>query len=184
MNEKGCIPKALPSTADKFDEMKRKIGKALEKCDLLVLSGGTALGERDLTVNVIKELGKVLFHGIYIKPGKPTLCAVVKNKLVIVIPGNPTSCLTNGYVLLAPVLAWLAQRPHEERKITLPLADDIKTIKKSIQFVTVKITDGEAHSVYKSSSAITSMTYADGYIAVPRGVDVVKKGTMVDIMLF
>ena len=64
--------------------------KAVSENDLVMLSGGSSVGERDLLVDVFSKLGKVLFHGIQVKPGKPTLCAVIDDKLVFGMPGYPT----------------------------------------------------------------------------------------------
>ncbi|MHA1428702.1 MAG: molybdopterin-binding protein, partial [Candidatus Helarchaeota archaeon] len=67
----------------------------------------------DINIDVIAKHGTILFHGIQIKPGKPTLCGITQKKMILNLPGYPTSCLTNGYVLLVPLLRKMASLPTE-----------------------------------------------------------------------
>ena len=79
--------------------------------DVVVLAGGSSVGERDVTIDAIRERGEVLFHGIAVKPGKPTLLATIGRQIVLGMPGNPTSCLSNAHVLLVPALRASARLP-------------------------------------------------------------------------
>ena len=84
---------------------------ALDEClrhDLVVFSGGSSVGERDLILDVIRERGVVAFHGIAVKPGKPTLFGHVEGTPIFGMPGYPTSCLSNAYILLVPALRRMA----------------------------------------------------------------------------
>ena len=87
---------------------------ALDAClrhDLIVFSGGSSVGERDLILDVIRDRGEVRFHGIAVKPGKPTLFGQVQGTPVFGMPGYPTSCLSNAYILLVPALRRMARLP-------------------------------------------------------------------------
>src|SRR5439155_16182052 len=96
--------------------------------DLVVFSGGSSVGEKDMTVDVLRSMGDVLFHGIAVKPGKPTVLARVQGKAVLGMPGNPTACLSNGYVILAPMLRRMArQPPANPRIVEVPLAERLVT---------------------------------------------------------
>src|SRR5206468_3732390 len=80
---------------------------ALDACasaDLIVFSGGSSVGERDLVVDAIAARGEMIFHGIAVRPGKPTAFARVQGTPFFGMPGNPTSCLSNAYILLVPFL--------------------------------------------------------------------------------
>ena len=84
-----------------------RLQRAIDDCldaDLLVFSGGSSVGERDLILDVIAEKGEILFHGIAVKPGKPTAFGIVRDRIIFGMPGYPTSCLSNAYMLLVPVL--------------------------------------------------------------------------------
>jgi molybdenum cofactor synthesis domain-containing protein len=154
-------------------------------CDLIVFSGGSSVGDRDLILDAIGRRGTVLFHGIAVKPGKPTALAVIDGKPFFGMPGYPTSCLSNAYVLLVPALRAMARLPEAPpRSITLPLAQRIVSSPGRYQIYTVRIADGEAVPAFKASGDITSMSQADGYIEIPQQTDIVEKGTLVDVRLF
>jgi molybdopterin biosynthesis enzyme len=150
-----------------------------------VFSGGSSVGERDLMIDVLSAKGQVLFHGISVKPGKPTGLAVVAGKPVFAMPGYPASCLTNAHILLVPMLrriARLGQKPT--RTLKLPLAEDVSSAANRHQFYTVKIVEGSALPAFKASGDITSMSQADGYMEIPAHVEFVKRGSMVEVTLF
>jgi molybdopterin biosynthesis enzyme len=153
--------------------------------DLLVFSGGSSVGRRDLILDVIVTKGEILFHGIAVKPGKPTAFGRIGRKLVFGMPGYPTSCLSNAYILLAPALRRIARLPPQPlRSVTLPLGARIASVIDRHQFYSVRIEDGRAMPAFKASGDITSMSQADGYIEVPIGVGAVEKDEVVEVKLF
>ena len=177
---------AMPSrtVSDTIDDLARAVDESLNE-DILVFSGGSSVGERDLILDIIAAKGEVLFHGISVKPGKPTAFGVIGGKPVFGMPGYPTSCLTNAYILLAPALRRIARLPAiEPRTLTLPLGQRIVSAAGRHQFYTVRIADGVAMPAFKASGDITSMSRADGYIEIPEHTDIVDKDTVVTITLF
>ncbi|HYA21767.1 MAG TPA: gephyrin-like molybdotransferase Glp [Thermoproteota archaeon] len=184
VQENGCVPIVSDVIPDERNRLLKAIGESRE-CDLIVIAGGSSVGERDLMYEVLSELGQVLFHGVQIRPGKPTICAVVDGKIVLGMPGHPTSCLSNAYIFLMPVTRKLAGLP--ERNLTIVKAKLSRRIVSTLGrkvFMTVRIRDGEAEPVFKESSAITSMAGADGYIVIPENVDTLEKGDEVEVLLF
>jgi molybdopterin molybdotransferase len=180
----GGIP--VPGTAigDTLLALGTALDRALEN-DLVVLSGGSSVGDRDLILDVLRARGEVLFHGIAVKPGKPTGFARVGHTPVFALPGYPASCLSNALILVAPFLRRVARLPPSEpRTIALPLSRRIASAPGRHQFYTVRIVDGQAVPAFKSSGDITSMANADGYIEIPAEVDAVEAGTMVHVALF
>lgn len=153
-------------------------------CDMLVFSGGSSVGERDIMLDVLERRGEVVFHGVAIKPGKPTLFGVVGKQLVWGMPGYPTACLSNAYILLAPVLRRMA-RLSELPPITIEatMSNRVTSTTGRTQFLTVKIQDSQAVPAFKESGAITSMAFADGYIVIPADVDLIEKGEKVLVHL-
>lgn len=164
------------------------LSDALDAClqdDLLVFSGGSSVGERDLILDVLASRGEVIFHGIAVKPGKPTAFGRVSGKLFFGMPGYPTSCLSNAYILLAPALRSIARlQPDVVRSIALPLSQRISSTPNRHQFYTVRIADGSAQPAFKASGDITSMSLADGYIEIPAGSSGVEQGEVVEVRLF
>jgi molybdopterin molybdotransferase len=184
IGEHGGTPVAYQTAQDTLDDLERAIDRCLNE-DVMVFSGGSSVGERDLILDVISRRGEIVFHGIAVKPGKPTVFGVVAGKPVFGMPGYPTSCLSNAYMLLVPALRRMAGLPpHHLRTITVPAAQRIVSTTGRHQFYTVKIVDGVAHPAFKASGDITSMSQADGYIEIPAQTDIVEKGELVDVKLF
>jgi len=180
----GCMPHKLPITGDDPQELNNSLTRALES-DAVVISGGSSVGERDLLYSILKERGKVLFHGIQVKPGKPTLFGVVEGKPVFGMPGYPTSCLINAYILLKPALLKLANLPPEQ-KLTAEaeLSDNVSGSIGRRQFLPVKLEGNIATPTFKESGAITTTAQADGYIIVMENIDILEKGGKVTVTLF
>jgi molybdenum cofactor synthesis domain-containing protein len=175
---------ALPTAADTIDALSAAIDTALRE-DVLVFSGGSSVGERDLILDVLLQRGEVLFHGVAVKPGKPTVFGRVGATPVLGMPGYPTSCLSNGYMLLVPMLRKLARLPeYRAQTVRVPLGRRIVSTTGRHQFYTVRITDGAAVPAFKASGDITSMAHADGYIEIPAHVDIVEAGEIVEVKLF
>ncbi|MGQ9588236.1 MAG: molybdopterin molybdotransferase MoeA [Thermoplasmata archaeon] len=153
-------------------------------CDMLVFSGGSSVGERDVMLDVLEKNGRVLFHGIAVKPGKPTLFGVIGRQLVLGMPGYPTACLSNAYILLAPVLRKMARLPQKEPiSVRARMAKRIVSTTGRTQFLTVRLEDGLAYPAFKESGAITSMAFADGYIVIPSDVDLLERDEEVTVYL-
>ena len=162
--------------------------QALDECadaDIVVFSGGSSVGERDLIVDLIAARGEMVFHGIAVKPGKPTAFAKVAGKPFFGMPGNPTSCLSNSYVLLVPFLRAIARLPVlPERVVRVPLGRRIASPANRHQFYTVRLEGGAAFPAFKGSGDITSLSQADGYIEIPADQSVIEPGTVVEVTLF
>ena len=150
-----------------------------------MFSGGSSVGERDLILDALQQRGEVIFHGIAVKPGKPTVFGRIGRTPVLGMPGYPTSCLSNAYMLLVPLLRRMARLPeYQPHTVRLPLARRIVSTTGRHQFYTVRIADGTAVPAFKASGDITSMSHADGYIEIPAQTDIVEAGEIVDVKLF
>src|SRR6187431_947818 len=184
IQEHGGIPMPFATAQDTIDALESAID-ACSACDVLVFSGGSSVGERDLILDVIGRKGDIVFHGIAVKPGKPTVFGTVNGKPMFGMPGYPTSCLSNAYMLLVPALRSMARlQPRHTATVSLPLGQRIVSTTGRHQFYTVKIVDGQAMPAFKASGDITSMSQADGYIEIPAQTDIVEKGESVDVKLF
>lgn len=186
VGEHGGIATPHPIAADSLDALGAAVDAAVNGgTDILVFSGGSSVGEKDLTLDILQEKGTVLFHGIAVKPGKPTVFGRIGSIPVFGMPGYPTSCLSNAYMLLVPLLRAMAHLPpHRMRTVTIPAAQRLVSTTGRHQFYTVRIVNGEAVGAFKASGDITSMSQADGYIEVPAQTDIVDKGELVEVKLF
>jgi molybdenum cofactor synthesis domain-containing protein len=156
-----------------------------EGADMLIFTGGSSVGERDILVDALEKHGEVLFHGVAVKPGKPTLFARTGSQIIFGMPGYPASCLSNGYMFLIPVVRKMAHLPPVERRTRkLPIGQRVVSTIGRHQFFTVTVENGIAVPAFKESGAITSMSRADGYIEIPANVDLLDKDEIVEVTLF
>jgi len=170
-----------------FDDTLKALTDALRKgsdFDMLVFSGGSSVGERDIMLDVLEKSGEVVFHGVAVKPGKPTLFGVVGKQLVFGMPGYPTACLSNAYIILKPVLRKMARLPEDPpASVKARMSKRVVSTTGRTQFLTVRLVDGVAHPAFKESGAITSMAFADGYVVIPADVDLLEKDEEVRVYL-
>jgi molybdopterin molybdotransferase len=120
-----------------------------------------------------------------VKPGKPTLFATIDGIPFFGMPGNPTSCLSNAYILLVPFLRATARLPlYAPRTVRATLGKRIVSQAGRHQFYTVRLRDNVALPAFKGSGDITSLSQADGYIEIPADQSTVEEGVPVDVTLF
>ncbi len=171
------------AAADELDALRGALDAALD-ADVLVFSGGSSVGERDLLLDVLADRGQVLFHGISVKPGKPMAFGLVDGKPFFGMPGYPASCLSNAHILLVPALRHIARLPPDGvRSVTVPLGVRVPSVAGRHQFLSVRLADGQAWPAFKASGDITSLALADGYIEIPIAVEAVEAGTAVVVHL-
>jgi molybdopterin molybdotransferase len=182
--EHGGVPVMHRTAVDTLEDLSRAVDECLAE-DVLVFSGGSSVGTRDLVLDVVRAKGEVLFHGIAVKPGKPTAFGRIGGRLAFGMPGYPTSCLTNAYVLLVPVLRRMARLPAQSIRVErMPLAARVNSTPNRHQFYTVRVEEGRAWPAFKASGDITSMSQADGYIEIDADTTVVEAGTEVEVKFF
>ena len=182
--EHGGVPSPHRTAADTVADLDRALDECLAD-DVLVFSGGSSVGERDLILDTLSSRGEVLFHGISVKPGKPTAFGLVNGRPFFGMPGYPSSCLLNAHILLAPALRRIARLPPStDRTLMLPLARRVVSAGGRHQFYTVRVADGLAVPAFKASGDITSMSAADGYFEIAAETDAVEQGTLVNVTFF
>jgi len=180
----GGVPEPYHPVADTMADLLAAVDR-LTGVDLIVFSGGSSVGDRDLVVDLVAARGAMIFHGIAVKPGKPTAFALVGGKPFFGMPGNPTSCLSNAYILLVPFLRATARLPlYAPRTVSAPLGAGIVSQAGRHQFYTVRLRDGRAFPAFKGSGEITSLSQADGYIEIPADQSSVAEGAEVLVTLF
>lgn len=181
VKQNGAIVTQHPIVPDTRTALRRAITSLVDH-DMIIVAGGSSVGERDLLHGIVQELGSVLFHGVQVKPGKPTLFGIIQNTPIFGMPGYPTSCLSNAYLFLEPALRQKARKTPKIAVTTeAQVAERIVSSSGRKQFLTVKIENHVAYPVYRHSGAITSMANADGYIILPINTDVIEKGDTVQV---
>lgn len=161
-----------PTVGDRPGALEAALAEALEACDGAVLSGGSSVGERDLTPGAIAALGApgVVVHGLRIKPGKPTVLGALGSKPVIGLPGNPVSALMVLEAVAAPILARLAGAEAGPATVRARLAERLRGRPGWTVFAPVRLVDEEAgpvaHPLALHSSQVALPARASGYAIV------------------
>lgn len=163
--------------------MKEALRRMAEECAMLLISGSTSAGIGDMMYQVIDEIGETIFHGVNLKPGKPTIFGIVEGRPCIGLPGYPTSALTVFELLAAPAIRKALGLRKRERSISGRLALPIRSEGRH-QMLAVGISNDLVYPMDKGSGSITTLALADGAIEIPFGVEYLDKGEPVEVRLF
>lgn len=174
----GGIPVPRNALPDNEHRIEVALRKALRDCDMVVVSGGSSVGERDYLRTVFPKLGKLLFHGVRVRPGMPTLAAVAGKKAIIGLPGHPASCLTNAIWLLVPALRKMARLPgNASESVEVTMVDGARVHGHGFSTVVpLHIDGGRAKPTFHGSHFITSLSGANGFVLLPPSKGELKKG--------
>jgi molybdenum cofactor synthesis domain-containing protein len=190
--ESGGKPIDLGIFPDVPSRVTKAIDSALGSSDVVLVSGGTSKGPSDLMLAAIQGLGTpdFLIHGIAMKPGKPTILASVKGRLVITLPGYPTSALIVYYTLVDPSIRKMAhEAPHAFQTVKAQTSTRFYSEIGRKEFKPCRITvnsDGRAYteSIPTGSEAITTLVRADGFVIISEDTEFIDEGEEVEVNIF
>ncbi|HRW82961.1 MAG TPA: molybdopterin biosynthesis protein [Methanothrix sp.] len=183
VEECGGTPQIYGILPDDPDSMAEGLLAMAGESDLVLVSGSTSAGIGDMVYRVVEELGEIKFHGINLKPGKPTLFGTVGNKPIIGLPGYPTSALTVFGLLAAPFIRRAVGTEHLVPRAGGRLAKPVRSEGRR-QMLTVGVVGGWVYPVDKGSGSITTLALADGFIDIPDRVEHLDRGEEVQVQLF
>ncbi len=160
---------------------------ASDDADVVLVSGGTSVGQEDHAPRLLQELGELVFHGISMRPSSPTGVGRIGSRFVFLLPGNPVSCLAAYEFFAGPTIRALGGRtrawPH--RCVRLPLARKVASEVGRTDYVRVAIEDGCAVPLATAGASILSSTVrAAGAVIVPRELEGMPEGTSVSVLLY
>lgn len=182
----GGVPTIQDIVSDDRAALRRALQQASSQ-DVIVTSGGSSAGKRDILPETVDEIGDLYVHHVAIKPGHPVGLASVDDTPVFLLPGYPVSALLNAVLFLRPALAWLQGRSaHPFPTTTARLQEPVSAEHGVRRFERVRIesTDGrvEACPVRKSGAgALTSVTVADGWIVLDEETTALEAGETVPV---
>ena len=171
---------------DEFMMLKEIVAKALLENDIVVLSGGSSVGTKDLTARVLEELEgfKQLFHGISIKPGKPTIAATNGYKLIVGLPGHPVSAMVVFNVIVGPLIADNSKGP----KCVAVMGSNVASSPGRQDYVRVKLVDKDgqlkAIPILGKSGLISTMVESEGYVIIPLDKEGIAAEEKVEVNLY
>lgn len=189
----GGIPISIGIVKDDYQMLRSKIIESLENAQVAIISGGSSVGTRDITIDVIRSLenAEILVHGISIKPGKPTIFAKVGDKFIFGLPGNPVSVMVTfnlfvGYMIR--LLSGAEQKPWEPLSIRAKLGRNVSSTPGTEEYICAVLTKTDnaiiAEPILGKSAMISMMVNADGLIKIPQDVEGLEAGTEVDLFIF
>lgn len=188
VTQAGGKPHRYPPLPDHYDTMKQQLSAAIDNYDMIIINAGSSAGRKDYTVHVLRELGEVLIHGVAIKPGKPVILAIVKNKPVIGLPGYPVSAYIGFENFAAPVLAFLSGMPQTgPKRVEAVISKRLVSSLKHKEYVRVKVGRvGErlvAAPLARGAGAAMSLVRADGFCIIEQNQEGVDAGEQVSVEL-
>jgi putative molybdopterin biosynthesis protein len=183
VEECGASPIHYGILPDKKDAMAHILRKMADECAMILLSGSTSAGAGDMVYLIMEELGELLFHGINLKPGKPTLFGIINAKPCFGLPGYPTSALTVFGELVAPAIEKALGMRAGSRRRRGRLAQSIRSEGRR-QMLAVSMAGEMIFPVDKGSGSITTLSRADGVIEIPPEVEYLERGEEVEVRLF
>lgn len=181
--ETGCVPKMYGIIRDNRDEITDALKKAAEENDIVFISGGSSAGEKDLTADIISELGEVYLHGIAMKPGKPTIVGKINNKAVFGLPGHPAAAYFVALTLVRPLIESVCGI-SAENAVEAVIDTNISSNHGREELVCVRLCGEKAIPVLFKSGIISLLSSSDGYIRIDRNAEGLKKGDTVKVYLF
>lgn len=185
----------FPITPDDFDLIREQVQISSTEHDLILLNAGSSAGSEDFSAKVVESLGKLLVHGVAVRPGHPVILGMVevegsspKKVPIIGVPGYPVSAALTGEIFVRPLMArWLGRQPEERvtvkaeltRKVTSPAGDD-DYMRVAVGRVGERML---AAPLSRGAGVITSLVRADGIAILPRGSQGLPAGAEVVVHL-
>jgi molybdopterin molybdotransferase len=183
----GGRPRYYGIVRDEPAALREAVNRALEECDLLLLSGGVSMGELDFVPGVLRDCGaEILFHKTAIKPGKPTLFARWQRRAYAIgLPGNPVSAFVIFEVFVRPLLARLLGLRYEPRTVRARLAEPVKRRDtERVEYRPMRLEAGEVRALpYHGSAHLNALSGADALLRLEIGVNRIAEGTWTDVRL-
>jgi len=191
VQEAGGIPVTFGIVGDDFDALFKACSLALDQTDMVLISGGSSVGVRDFTIEVLSALpdSGILVHGISISPGKPTILAKTGNNAVWGLPGHVVSAMVVFDVVVRPFIehiGGLLQKRAVATKLPARLSRNISSAQGRIDYIRVRLIEKEgacwAEPILGKSGLIHTMVQADGLVEIGLNEEGLDKGTEVEVI--
>lgn len=185
IEECGAVPRIYPLVTDDIGDLKNAVEIGMGENDLLIMSGGSSVGLMDVTLEVLLSFpgAELLFHGIAVKPGKPTLAVKIEDKMVIGLPGHPVSALMMFHIICAPAIS-----PAPPLSIRARLELNLSSQAGRDDFVPVVLREKNGLALVLpllgKSGLMSILSQADGFIHIPHEKQGLVKGEDVRVYLF
>ena len=184
IEDSGAIAE-IGHAGDTFDEVRQAISEASEEFDVIITTGGTAISKGDVVLDVVDDLGEILFHGVAMRPGKPAGAGLVNGKMIFTLSGQPVAAMSQFDVFARKYLFEMQGRPFEfkivKKESQLKVPSQLGRTDFIRSFTDEKYT---RHVLNRGSGIIRSMVEANSYIIIDENDEGYQKNDIVDVVFF
>ncbi len=181
----GCHAKQYPIVPDEEDALREAIDTVRKECDFLIISGGSSVGERDNVNRVLASFGEVYFHGVALKPGKPTMFAMLDGDVpAFGLPGHPAAAFYTFHLFAKPAILKRRGAIAVPRYVEAELSQKVPSNHGREEILGVALEDGKAVPLPAKSGVVSVLSRADGTITIPRDLEGLERGAKVKVLLF
>ncbi len=181
----GCNAKTYPIVPDEEDALREAIDTVRKECDFLIISGGSSVGERDNVNRVLASFGEVYFHGVALKPGKPTMFAMLDGDVpAFGLPGHPAAAFYTFHLFAKPAILKRRGAIAVPRYVEAELSQKVPSNHGREEILGVALEDGKAVPLPAKSGVVSVLSRADGTITIPRDLEGLERGAKVKVLLF
>ncbi|QTA89533.1 molybdopterin molybdotransferase MoeA [Desulfonema magnum] len=190
VREAGAIPLVFGIVQDDYDMLFEKCSQALSQSDMVLISGGSSVGVRDFTIEVLSALPEsdILVHGISISPGKPTILAKVRNKAFWGLPGHVVSAMVVFSIVVRPFIEHICGLGHKkEIRVPALLSRNVSSAQGRADYVRVRLIEKDgvlrAEPILGKSGLLNTIIKADGLIEIGINTEGLDKDTKVFVII-
>ena len=184
IEDSGAIAE-ITHAGDTFEEVRSAVLDASEDYDVIMTTGGTAISKGDVVLDVVDDLGEILFHGVAIRPGKPAGAGIVNGKMVFTLSGQPVAAMSQFDMFARKYLFELQGRPFDFEIVKRVSQLKIPSQLGRTDFIRAVSDDEYArHVLNRGSGIIRSMVEANSYIIIDENDEGYQKDDLVNVVFF
>ena len=184
IEDSGAIAE-ITHAGDTFDEVRSAVLDASEDYDVIMTTGGTAISKGDVVLDVVDDLGEILFHGVAIRPGKPAGAGIVNGKMVFTLSGQPVAAMSQFDMFARKYLFELQGRSFDFEIVKRVSQLKIPSQLGRTDFIRAVSDDEYArHVLNRGSGIIRSMVEANSYIIIDENDEGYQKDDLVNVVFF
>ena len=185
----GGEPSTLGPIDDDYNKIINCVESALDRFDIVIINAGSSAGRDDHTARVIAELGRVLVHGVAIRPGHPVVLGIAENKPIVGLPGYPVSTALTAEIFIKPLITTSAGNGHQliENQIPAIITRKVNSQMGEDEFLRVKLgkvgNKTVATPLQRGAGVIMSLVRSDGFVKIPRFSEGLDYGSQIMVNL-
>lgn len=188
VRQSGGLTRSYGIIRDNVEALSQTVETAISECQAVLISGGSSVGMKDATARVIEKKGSILFHGIAMKPGKPTILGSIGGKPVFGLPGHPVAAYFVAQLFIVPLIGFMMGCRKKNFGIPAKLGEAISSNHGREEYIGVILNKtGDtltALPIHGKSGLISILAGSDGYICIPRDCEGLPKAADVSVTLW